>query len=156
MMPQSAFPVKLNTNGPRLTPEEEIIPELPNQQLTQDDFMALLVTQLSNQDPLNPNADMDYFAQMAQFANLEQNKELGTTLQRIEANSLIGKTVEIDIEDAASVIGSVDAIRISAGKPKVMVGGVFYDLEQVRNVLPAIDSEIQSPEPTGGDSTSKK
>ena len=53
--------------------------------LTQDDFLQLLVAELSNQDPLNPDGDMDYFAQMAQYTNLEQTKELSSSLQRIEA-----------------------------------------------------------------------
>lgn len=103
--------------------------------LGQDDFLQLLVTELSNQDPLNPKADMDYFAQLAQFTNLEQTKELGSSLQRLEANSLIGKTVEIQLDHGQTAIGIVEAVGISAGKPRVEVAGGIYELDKIRNVI---------------------
>lgn len=103
--------------------------------LTQDDFLSLLVAELSNQDPLNPDGDMDYFAQMAQYTNLEQTKELSSSLQRIEANSLIGKKVDIKLENDLTVSGYVGAVGIEAGKPKVEVDGKKYDLDRIINVL---------------------
>ena len=36
------------------------------------DFLRLLVTQLSHQDPLNPMKDTEFVAQLAQFSSLEQ------------------------------------------------------------------------------------
>lgn len=103
--------------------------------LTQDDFLQLLVAELSNQDPLNPDGYMDYFAQMAQYTNLEQTKELSSSLQRIEANSLIGKKVDIKLENDLIVSGYVGAVGIEAGKPQVEVDGEKYDLDRIINVL---------------------
>lgn len=44
--------------------------------LDKDAFLRLLVTQLSNQDPLNPMEDKEFIAQMAQFSTLEQMQNL--------------------------------------------------------------------------------
>lgn len=134
MTPQAINPIKLNTGNFVSTNSEEdrVVSE---QQLGQDDFLKLLVTELSNQDPLNPKGDMDYFAQMAEFTSLEQTKELGASLQRIEANSMIGKSVEIQLDDNQTVSGVVDAVWLSAGKPKVEVDGEQYDLAKVVNVI---------------------
>jgi len=37
-----------------------------------DDFLNLLITQLQNQDPLNPTDSTEFTAQLAQFSSLEQ------------------------------------------------------------------------------------
>ena len=41
-------------------------------ELGQDAFLNLLVTQLQNQDPLNPQANEEFVAQLAQFTQVEQ------------------------------------------------------------------------------------
>ena len=71
--------------------------------LGKDDFLQLLVTQLKNQDPLNPQDPTEFTAQLAQFSSLEQlfnvNERLeqmnssNTELQRISALSLLGREV---------------------------------------------------------------
>ena len=68
-----------------------------------DDFLKLLVTQLQNQDPLNPSDPTEFTAQLAQFSSLEQlfavNENLGRVatnsleMERISALSMIGKEV---------------------------------------------------------------
>ncbi|MEL6348722.1 MAG: flagellar hook capping FlgD N-terminal domain-containing protein [Myxococcota bacterium] len=44
----------------------------PTNDLGQETFMQLLVTQLQNQDPLNPQSNEEFVAQLAQFSSLEQ------------------------------------------------------------------------------------
>ena len=43
-----------------------------NSDLGKDDFLQLLVAQLSNQDPMNPQDGAAFVAQLAQFSSLEQ------------------------------------------------------------------------------------
>jgi len=75
--------------------------------LGKDDFLNLLVTQLRNQNPLEPMQDQEFIAQLAQFSQLEQlenmNSSLATstqvnylmsqTIANTMATTLIGKTV---------------------------------------------------------------
>ncbi|SHR14743.1 flagellar basal body rod modification protein [Mycobacteroides abscessus subsp. abscessus] len=61
--------------------------------LGKDDFLKILMTQLQNQDPLNPMQDKDFIAQMATFTSLEQmtnmNKSITSLVSAQEQNQLI-------------------------------------------------------------------
>lgn len=81
----------------------------PGTEMGQDQFMKLLVTQLQNQDPLNPMEDKDFMAQMAQFSSLEQmmkmTKSIDTLVQSqlvspvIQYSHMIGKHVSYQVKD---------------------------------------------------------
>ncbi len=47
-----------------------------NNSLDKEAFLKLLVTQLANQNPLNPIEDKEFIAQLAQFSTLEQMQNL--------------------------------------------------------------------------------
>jgi flagellar basal-body rod modification protein FlgD len=53
------------------------------EQLGRDAFLRLLVTQLAHQNPLQPQADGEFIAQLAQFSSLEQLTQMQNTLERI-------------------------------------------------------------------------
>ncbi|PLR84216.1 flagellar hook assembly protein FlgD [Bacillus canaveralius] len=61
--------------------------------LGKDDFLKILMTQLQNQDPMNPMQDKDFVAQMATFSTLEQITNMGTSINRFveaqEQNQLV-------------------------------------------------------------------
>ncbi|WP_064093707.1 flagellar hook assembly protein FlgD [Rossellomorea aquimaris] len=54
--------------------------------LGKDDFLKILMTQLQNQDPLNPMQDKDFIAQMATFSSLEQMTNLTKTMEKFVEN----------------------------------------------------------------------
>lgn len=47
-------------------------------------FLNLLVTQLQNQDPTQPQADGEFLAQLAQFSQLEQLQLMNQRLEALE------------------------------------------------------------------------
>ena len=68
--------------------------------LSQVDFMKLIIAQMRNQNPLEPQTDSQFMAQMAQFESLNQMKSVAqsmTVMQGVNelntAASMIGKTI---------------------------------------------------------------
>jgi len=71
----------------------------------QMDYMKLLITQLQNQNPLEPLDNNEMASQLAQFSQLQQLESMNasfadvlTTTERTYANSLIGKEVSFEAE----------------------------------------------------------
>ncbi len=56
----------------------------PKNNLDKDDFLTLFVTQLQNQDPLNPKDGAEMASQLAQFNSLEQMLNVNKTLKSLE------------------------------------------------------------------------
>ena len=52
--------------------------------LGRDAFLNLLVTQLQHQDPMQPQADGEFIAQLAQFSSLESLQQMQATLDSIK------------------------------------------------------------------------
>ena len=113
---------------------------LPQQNLGKDEFLKILITQLSYQDPMSPMEDKEFIAQMAQFSALEQMTsmakdfaKLTTMISATEASSALGKNVEL-LEGENVIQGTVKAV--SRGEiPQILVNGVFYNWEQVHKVF---------------------
>ena len=110
-----------------------------NNQLGKDDFLKLLITQLSNQDPTNPMENTEFIAQMAQFSSLEQMTNMNESFGRMasminssQAATTIGKTVEIDASDTTTR-GVVEATTMGQN-PQVLVNGMYYDLNKINAI----------------------
>jgi flagellar basal-body rod modification protein FlgD len=94
-----------------------------------DDFLKILLTQLTYQDPLKPLDNQEFIAQLAQFTSLQQTSELNrnaqqslTILASTQAVSLLGKTVQVQGQNNdGSVIGQVTTLRFNNGQPMVTV-----------------------------------
>ena len=112
----------------------------PQQSLGKDDFLKILITQLSYQDPTSPMEDKQFIAQMAQFSTLEQMTSMAGDFSRLtsmlmgnEASAALGKSVEI-IEGDRAVQGIVQAVTRGA-VPQVLVNGSFYNWDNVSKVF---------------------
>lgn len=119
--------------------------------LGKEEFLKLLVCQLSNQDPLNPQSDQEFIAQLAQFSALEQMTNLNTAFNNSSAYSLVGKEVIVQPSTGSGndkqVQGTVDYVEIKNGDAYLSVNGVTYpvdDLVQVMDSLYAIQQYLPS------------
>ncbi len=120
--------------------------------LGKDAFMELLVTQMKNQDPMNPQSNEDFVAQLASFSSLEQMEQMNENLlgmalldesnallsQLTEGSALIGKNVNwIDPTTGAENSGEVESIKIQDGLSHLKIGGAEVPLFFVTEVTGA-------------------
>lgn len=89
-----------------------------NSSLGKDEFLKIVMTQLQNQDPLNPMQDKEFIAQMAQFSTLEQTTNMASMLEKflniqsdslLKYSELIGKQVDWknDEESGSGIVKSI-------------------------------------------------
>ena len=91
------------------------------------DFLKILTSQLNNQDPLKPVDNQEFVAQIAQFATLEQSRQLNVKIDdllsvqsSVQALSLLSKTVDIN-QNGFIVSGKVTALDVSSGSPLLTI-----------------------------------
>ena len=110
-----------------------------NVALDKNDFLKILITQLSHQDPTQPMDDKAFIAQMAQFSSLEQMTNMSDGLAKVatlvaksQAVGLLGNAVDI-ANGAETVTGIVEAVT-AGDYPQLLVNGQYYDYSQVQKV----------------------
>ena len=108
-------------------------------ELGKDDFLKLLLTQLSHQDPTSPMDNNEFIAQMAQFSSLEQMHNMANGFEKMtnmmnnsDAVSTLGKTVDIEL-GADKITGVVESVT-RGEKPQVLVNGTYYSMEHINAV----------------------
>jgi flagellar basal-body rod modification protein FlgD len=117
----------------------------PKGALDQNDFLQLLVAQMQNQNPLEPQSNSEMAAQMAQFTSLQQSSAMSASLSMLQANSLIGNTVTLQVDSQTTATGVVQGVVLQNGNPQIVVDGFLYNLNQVTSVTP---TPVPTPVPT--------
>jgi flagellar basal-body rod modification protein FlgD len=114
-------------------------------------FLNLLVTQLQNQNPLEPMDNSDMTAQLAQISSLEQLEEMNgylgavagedspfaaalTAAEARYATSLIGKTVTAQADEGTVLNGTVTGVERVDGQFVLQVGDRRVSLDAVREI----------------------
>lgn len=127
--------------GKRIMDSSSIINSASNIQM---DYMKLLITQLQNQNPLEPLDNNDMASQLAQFSQLQQLESMNASFadvlaaaERTYANALIGKEVSFaSVTEAgtqkvtsgavAEVFNDIDGeIRLGVGDQRVLLEDVI-------------------------------
>ena len=108
----------------------------------QADYMRLLVTQLQNQDPMEPMDNNQMASQLAQLSQLQQLENLNGTFQSVltateakYAASLLGKTVSFVPEGGeAEQSGPVTGVEIADGQACVRVGSSLVPVDEILSI----------------------
>ena len=125
-----------------------------NNGLGQDAFFKLLITQLQNQDPLNPMEDREFISQMAEFSSLEKTEKLYSLLENklssnqvIDNSNLIGKEITANVE-GVELSGVVNAVKSADDKVlAVLENGSEIEINritQVKNIEASSETEAES------------
>lgn len=91
--------------------------------LNMQDFLKVLLTQLTYQDPLKPMDNQQFMAQVAQFTALGQTQQMNSSIETLVSNQaslqsvgLIGRTVDITTS-SGTVTGTVSALSCRGRRP---------------------------------------
>ena len=121
---------------------------VPKKVLDKEDFVSLLVTQLKNQDPLEPQSNEEFISTMAQFNSLETLASLDKTINYGQAMSMIEKQVTVQESNKAPIAGNVEKAGLVDGKVVIYIAGQKYSISDVKEISPR-EATLQSV--SGGD-----
>ena len=120
----------------------------------QDDFLTLLVTQLSNQDPLAPTSQEDFIGQLAQFSTVEGIEGLNAGIESLNARfedvlymqqllsgfDLAGKSVTYYSElSGEKTSGFVSEVSVENGLIRAQIDGETVPLQNIIGVVAETD-----------------
>ena len=117
------------------------------------DFLKLIVSQIQNQNPLEPQKDTEFIAQLAQFDTLNQMRALNQAMDVLrgltelsQASALIGKQIRAFTPEGNPIEGVVASVTMVNGLPMLDVDGRSVDLYNVVKV----STPATLPATTGG------
>lgn len=125
-------------------------PANPASKLNTNDFINMMMTQLENQDPLNPTTSDQLMAQMSEIGQLQSTSQLQTTLTGLgtqmqigAASGLMGKQVTgLDV-NSNPLTGIVAAVQVTSS-------GVNLQLQDGSTMaLTNVSTITEPPAPTG-------
>ncbi len=113
-----------------------------------DEFLNLLVTQLRNQDPLDPVKQEDFLSQLAQFSTLEGVEKLNSSLssqlaiqndilklqQFSQAATLVGRSVTYRTEEGDLAAGLVESITVNQNRMQLHIGNETVGIDSIVRV----------------------
>lgn len=120
--------------------------EKKTNELGKDEFLKLLVTQMENQNPLEPQDNGEFIAQLAQFSSLEGIDNLNDTMSSftssfqssaaLEATALVGRQVQVRTDTAWMQEGQLfsGVVELPVTSPEVTLGIYNSSGQLVRSV----------------------
>ncbi len=114
-----------------------------------DQFLQLMITELQNQDPLNPTDNSEMLAQMTQIRQMGATNQLTEALTNLsigqgltQAGNLIGKKITALDDQAKQVDGVVDRVSVKIDEKdrtkrevRLHVGDSTVDINNVREIV---------------------
>ncbi len=141
--------------------------------LDKNAFLKLLITQLENQDPLDPQDNSEFVAEMAQFSSLEQMTNMNDSLSKIntlvsnmdtsmlvgQLSGMIGKSIDWDetvqtvdekgepLITTNNLSGVITGVSVSDGTTKVIVEScLLYTYVDISKITHVYATEEEEPE----------
>lgn len=110
--------------------------------VTISDFLKLMITELQNQDPLNPMDNAQILNQIGQLQSISTSTKLNTTLDGLKlaqgvssSSALINKGIAALDDKGNLVTGKVDSVTIVDNETRVNVGEQSIKLSNVKQIF---------------------
>jgi len=120
--------------------------------LQMDDFIKLMITEMQNQDPLNPMDNGQLLQQLSSMQSINSTTKLTSTLDAVllgqnlaNAGALIGKTINGLTADGEDVTGTVEQATLVGNVPYLNVGDKSVPISNVRYIMPEGAQVIDTP-----------
>ena len=102
-------------------------------------YLKLFVTQLQNQDPLEPMSNYEFTSQLAQMAQTEAMTNMNENFQAVlrtqefaNASSLIGNDVTyLPADETASITGLTTGVKLVDGEVRLLIGSDVVPLDSI-------------------------
>lgn len=111
--------------------------------VTPNDFLKLLLTELQNQDPLDPMKSSDMVQQVSQIKAIQSNQQLTETLtsmqlqqELVAASTMLQKSITGLTDDGEKITGVVDRVSIDDTGVKLNIGEQSISLKNIAEVQP--------------------
>lgn len=109
--------------------------------LSRQDFLNIMISEMSHQDPMNPVDNQQFLNQLTQLESLQATTSLSEGIKSLlaiqqigAASALIGKNVEGKDPNGAAVVGKVEKVVVQSGSAFVVVNGTSLALGNVTTV----------------------
>jgi flagellar basal-body rod modification protein FlgD len=111
-------------------------------------FLSLLITEMQNQDPLNPTSNSEFLQQVSQIREIGATNQLTDSLNSLTlgsnlstASNLIGKEIDAMDDEGEDVSGVVSRITVETDSNnqnnrqiRVHVGNQMVDMKNIREI----------------------
>jgi len=133
-------PINSNTNNPSGASSVDAINDID-----MNTFLKLMITELQQQDPLNPLDNKDMLNQIAQIRAVGASDQLTKTLNSVllgqnitSATNLIGADISALTDGGEAITGVVNRVAIDKGVPKIHI-------ENTPGLLPSVaDGDVEA------------
>jgi len=103
-----------------------------------EDFLSLMVAQMTNQDFMNPMDDTQFVTQLAQFSSMQMMMEMSNYTKTSYVMSLVGKDVTAARMSVSGELlkesGPVEKVTLSNNEFGIVVNGKTFTLEQIMEI----------------------
>jgi flagellar basal-body rod modification protein FlgD len=108
----------------------------PQNELDKDAFLKLFITQMQNQDPLNPDNSSEMASQLAQFHGLEQMLNVNKNLEKMQADNQMSRAVGL-----INFVGK--DLKLESGKLKLENGKLSDAMLKTDVDVPSLMVEVR-------------
>ena len=104
-------------------------------------FMQILLAQLTHQNPLEPMDNNEMMSQFSQLNSLQELRDIHTAMDSVSTSNqttymagLIGKSVKVNRPDGKILEGVVDGVVVESGKSQITIGTEKVDLVDILEI----------------------